>query len=100
MFKFLRRKLKKFEDQLEAELEKEIKKETEPEKEKVVEKPDPDKPGKVYNVDEFDFRLRHDTVAVDAGCVLPNVNDSFTGKAPDLGAYEIGLPLPIYGPRP
>ncbi len=42
MFKFLKRKLKKFEDQLEAELEKEIKKEEEvekPTKEKPVEKP-------------------------------------------------------------
>jgi hypothetical protein len=27
------------------------------------------------------------------------VNDNFTGKAPDLGALEVGMPLPIYGPR-
>ena len=31
---------------------------------------------------------------------FPNVNDGFTGKAPDLGALEAGQPLPIYGPRP
>jgi len=27
------------------------------------------------------------------------VNDDLTGKAPDLGALEVGKPLPIYGPR-
>jgi len=27
------------------------------------------------------------------------VNDDFTGRAPDLGAYELGRPLPNYGPR-
>ncbi len=37
--------------------------------------------------------------AIDAGDVLPNINDDFTGKAPDLGAYEFGKPLPQYGPR-
>ena len=36
-----------------------------------------------------------------AGCqVLPGINDGFTGKAPDLGAYELGKPTPHYGPRP
>jgi len=30
----------------------------------------------------------------------PNINDGFTGKAPDIGAYEIGKPKPHYGPRP
>src|SRR5207245_1302598 len=38
--------------------------------------------------------------AVDAGTILPNINDGFVGLAPDLGAYEHGQPLPIYGPRP
>lgn len=37
--------------------------------------------------------------AVDAGVVLPNINDSYLGKAPDLGAYELGGLLPWYGPR-
>jgi len=27
--------------------------------------------------------------------VLPNVNEGFTGKAPDLGALETGKPLPV-----
>ena len=38
--------------------------------------------------------------AVDAGVILPNIDDEFVGTAPDLGAYELGLPLPTYGPRP
>jgi hypothetical protein len=55
---------------------------------------------RVYARDELDFRLKPNSVAVDAGCPLPNVNDGFNGKAPDLGALEVGQPLPIYGPRP
>jgi len=43
--------------------------------------------------------LKADCNAIDAGDVLPNINDDFTGKAPDLGAYELGKPLPHYGPR-
>ena len=37
--------------------------------------------------------------AIDAGAILPNINDDFRGRAPDLGAYERGQPLPTYGPR-
>jgi hypothetical protein len=55
---------------------------------------------KVYRAEDLDFRLKEGTVAVDAGCILPNVNDDFTGQAPDLGALERGRPVPIYGPRP
>ena len=40
------------------------------------------------------------SAAVDAGVVIPNITDGFTGKAPDLGAYELGALLPQYGPRP
>lgn len=36
--------------------------------------------------------------AVDKGEVLPNVDDDFEGAAPDLGAYEVGQPVPGYGP--
>ena len=32
--------------------------------------------------------------AVDAGVVIPHVNDGFTGRAPDLGALEVGKPEP------
>jgi len=46
-----------------------------------------------------DLRLSASTPAIDAGQVLPGFNDGFAGKAPDLGAYEAGAPLPHYGPR-
>ena len=35
----------------------------------------------------------------DAALLIPNMNDQFTGKAPDIGAYESGQALPLYGPR-
>ena len=38
--------------------------------------------------------------AIDAGTLIPNITDNFTGHAPDLGALESGHPLPHYGPRP
>jgi hypothetical protein len=38
--------------------------------------------------------------AVDAGAILPNINDGFIGAAPDLGAFELGQAQPIFGPRP
>jgi hypothetical protein len=37
--------------------------------------------------------------AIDAGVALPNITDGFLGSAPDLGAYELGQALPVYGPR-
>jgi len=54
---------------------------------------------KIYRAEDLDFRLTPACVAVDAGCHLPNVNDDYTGKAPDLGALELDQPMPIYGPR-
>ncbi len=53
----------------------------------------------IYRVEDLDFRLKPEAAAVDAGCILPNVNDGFTGRAPDLGALEVDQPLPVYGPR-
>jgi len=47
-----------------------------------------------------DLRLREGSEAIDAGVALPNINDGYAGKAPDLGAYELGQALPHYGPRP
>lgn len=47
-----------------------------------------------------DVGLASDSVALDRAVVLPNINDNFTGTAPDLGALERGCALPIYGPRP
>jgi len=49
---------------------------------------------------KIDLRLKEGSAAVDAGEVLPNINDGFAGKVPDLGAYELGADLPPYGPRP
>lgn len=37
--------------------------------------------------------------AVDAGQVIPNINDDFQGAGPDMGAYERGAQAPLYGPR-
>jgi hypothetical protein len=54
----------------------------------------------VYHAEDMDFRLKAGSKAVDAGVRLPTVNDGFAGRAPDLGALEWGLPLPVYGPRP
>ncbi len=62
--------------------------------------PDPTDPRKLYKPADFNFQLRPGSAAVDAGVRLPNVNDDFTGREPDLGAYEIGRPEPHYGPRP
>ena len=61
--------------------------------------PDSSKPGTPYHAAELSFRLGSGSKAVDAGRRLPNVNDGFAGRAPDLGAYELGLPEPVYGPR-
>lgn len=62
--------------------------------------PHPDQPHAVYHAHDLHFRLKPGSKAVDAGLRLPNVNDDHTGTAPDLGAYEVGKPPPLYGPRP
>jgi hypothetical protein len=62
-------------------------------------KPDPSDPQKVYTADGFDFGLRVGSAAIDAGVELPTITDGFTGKAPDLGAFEFGRPTFHYGPR-
>ena len=64
-----------------------------------VPKPDRSDPQRLYNPEDMDFRLRPKSAAIDAGTVLPTINDGYAGKAPDLGAYEFGQPLPDYGPR-
>ena len=61
-----------------------------------VEFPDPAVPERPVP----DLRIRAGSAAVDAGVALLNINDQYRGKAPDLGAYEEGQALPIYGPRP
>jgi hypothetical protein len=64
-----------------------------------VPRPDMTDPQHVYKTDDFDFRLKPGSAAVDAGIELPGITDGFTGRAPDLGAYETGIPIPHYGPR-
>jgi hypothetical protein len=61
--------------------------------------PDISDPTRVVEPDSIDLRLREGAAAIDAGIELPNVTDGFQGRAPDLGAYEFGVPLPHYGPR-
>jgi len=56
--------------------------------------------GKTVDVKDYDLRLKASVRAVDAGCVLPNVNDRFAANAPDIGCHELRHPLPHYGPRP
>jgi hypothetical protein len=53
----------------------------------------------IYKAEDFDFRLKAGSAAVDRGVVLPNITDGFTGQAPDLGALEVGQAAPHYGPR-
>ena len=61
--------------------------------------PSPSRRHAVYHAKDLDFRLKHNSRATDAGVRIPTVNDNFTGNAPDLGALEVGLPQPHYGPR-
>ena len=61
--------------------------------------PDRSDPQRLYDPADFDFCLKPGSAAVDAGMLLPTINDDFLGKAPDLGACELGQPPPHYGPR-
>lgn len=61
--------------------------------------PDPSKRHAVYHAMDLDFRLKPGSKAVDAGTKIATINDSFAGRAPDLGALETGAPELRYGPR-
>jgi hypothetical protein len=61
--------------------------------------PDPQKKGHVYPLEGIDLSLKKASKAIDAGVVLQNITDPYTGNAPDLGALEFGLPDVHYGPR-
>ncbi len=61
--------------------------------------PDPTKRHAVYHAMDLDFRLKPGSKAVDAGVLIPTVNEGFAGRAPDLGALEVGKQAPHYGPR-
>src|SRR5258708_5985749 len=47
-----------------------------------------------------DGTLSSGSDAIDHGMAIPNVTDGYRGAAPDLGAQEMGCPVPIYGVRP
>jgi len=55
--------------------------------------------GRISLLEDFDFRLKPGSAAIDRGVTLPNVTDGFTGQAPDLGAFEFGHTPPHYGSR-
>jgi len=61
--------------------------------------PDPEKRHAVYHSMDLNFRLKPGSRVVDAGVVIPTVNEDFLGKAPDLGALEVGKAAPKWGPR-
>ncbi len=49
--------------------------------------------------DSFDLRPKAGSALIDAGQVLPNINELWVSDGqPDLGAYELGQPLAQYGP--
>ena len=54
----------------------------------------------IYDAGDLDFRLQRGSAAVDRGTGIPNVTDGYQGRAPDLGALELGVESPHYGPRP
>jgi hypothetical protein len=60
---------------------------------------DPRTVQRLYDFKDVDFQLKAGSAAIDRGVALPNINDGFAGKAPDLGALEAGQTPPIYGPR-
>ncbi len=47
-----------------------------------------------------DLRPAAGSKPVDAALRIPNINDAYSGSAPDIGAFEAGQALPHYGPRP
>jgi hypothetical protein len=46
-----------------------------------------------------DLRPKSGSRVIDGGIFIPNIDDHYTGAAPDCGAYEYGEELPHYGPR-
>ncbi|MBL7697808.1 MAG: right-handed parallel beta-helix repeat-containing protein [Chitinophagaceae bacterium] len=59
--------------------------------------PLPEKPLNTTNTVP-DLRPSHEAKVIDRAQIIPNINDRFTGAAPDIGAYEEGSDLPQYGP--
>ena len=59
----------------------------------------PKSPEDMLDFAKNDLRPAEKSGAIDAGIAVPGITDGYKGKAPDLGAYEYGTPLPHYGPR-
>ena len=59
---------------------------------------DASQPNTVYRPEDFDFRLKPGTPGIDKGTELPTITDGYAGRAPDLGAFELGQAMPHYGP--
>jgi len=49
------------------------------------------------DVDNLDFKPSGNSGLVDAGREIPGITDGFMGSAPDIGAYETGVPTWIPG---
>ena len=63
--------------------------------------PSPPAPQPTYYYQPQDLRPSPScTSVVDKAIVIPNINDDFLGAGPDIGAYEAGQQLTVYGPRP
>jgi hypothetical protein len=54
---------------------------------------------RLYAPEDYDFTPSSRSKLIDAGVVLPTINDGYVGKAPDIGAIEFGGKVPTYGPR-
>ena len=54
---------------------------------------------RLYAPEDFDFTPAPGSPLVDAGMRLPTINDAYAGKAPDIGAIELGAQPRRYGPR-
>jgi hypothetical protein len=46
-----------------------------------------------------DLRPRRGSKVENAAVRIPNISDRYRGSGPDIGAYEVSQPLPVYGPR-
>jgi len=60
-----------------------------------IEFPDPPAPEREVP----DLRPKKGSRVIDSGVFIPNINDNYSGIAPDCGAYESGQEMPHYGPR-
>ena len=55
--------------------------------------------GTTYDYNYGDLFLKTGSSPVDTGILLSNINDDYTGSAPDIGCYELGQSKSHYGPR-